>query len=436
MSKRELIEKYAQGGRKIMAIKVYRDVTQVGLRDAKEAVEDFMDRGGWSSEQLIALGETEKAAETAEVTSSSGLRTVEVYVKQKKKIQAIKALIELSGYGLRRAKDVVEEFMQSGTWPAELATPSEPGSRLDLSTVEGFVAAGKKIHAIKELRNKVKGIGLRDAKDAVETYMRDGHWADTDFGGVAPDLPGHGPWPPKGGEPGTPTIIEHRLRGVGNMLKGGSSGLALNALGSIPGADRVDIRHELEIFQRWGRWSTELRTALGLPASDPSSLADTMLPSDAYVSPQEPLQTTRTRQNAQNAQNAQTSNKTPAASGPAEPSLSVAVAELLRTEPEVAEIIAVLAERLGSCRVEQIFDTKKNLFSGYLALCGDTAYFVVKRFGTWEIDGEYSQSEGVEVEVRTSFSRIELRLRVDYLQDTFTELDEASARLVAKRLSA
>ncbi len=431
MSKREQIEEYAQGGRKIMAIKVYREATQVGLRDAKEAVEAFMDRGGWSSEQLVALGEIEaKTAAVAEVTSSSGLRAVEVCVQQKKKIPAIKALMALSGYGLRKAKDVVEEFMESGTWPAELVTPSESNSRLDLSTVERFVAAGKKIEGIKELRRISKTIGLRDAKDAVEAYIRDGHWAGTDFGAVAPDLPGHGPWPPKKGESGAPPSIEHQLRSVGNMLKGDNLRLALNAFSSIPGVDRMDIRHELEIFQRWGRWSTELRAALGLPASDPSSLADTMLPSDAPVSPQEPLQTTQTKQTTQ------TSNKTPAASGSAEPSLSAAVAKLLRTEPEIAEVVAALAERLGSSRIDQIFETKKNLFNGYLALCGDNAYFVVKRFGTWEIDGEYSQSEGVEVEVRTSFSRIELRLRVDYLQDTFSELDEASARLVARRLGA
>jgi hypothetical protein len=59
---------------------------------------------------------------------------------------------------------------------------------------------------------------------------------------------------------------------------------------------------------------------------------------------------------------------------------------------------------------------------------------MVRRFGSWEVDGEYARSEKVDVEVRTSFSRIELRLRVGYLQDNFTGLDEGQARTIAERL--
>ncbi len=428
MSKREQIEQYAQEGRKIMAIKAYRDATQVGLRDAKEAVEDFMDRGGWKSEHLVALGEIEaKPAPVAEVAGNDGLRTVEAFVRQKKKIAAIKALMALSGYSLRRAKDVVEDYTESGKWPADLVAPGESDSRLDLSTVEHLANSGKKIHAIKELRQLVLGIGLREAKEAVDAFMRDGTWSGIDLGGAAPDLPGHGPGPT------SPAIIEHQLRGVGNMLRGGSPELALNALSSIAGVENMDTRHELQVFQRWGRWSKELRTALGLPASDPSSLADTMLPSDVSASPQEPLQSS---QGSQGSQSSYQSEKNPTATRPAKPSLSAAVAGLMRSEPEIAEVVAVLAERFGACHIARILETKKNLFRGYLALCDENAYFVVERFGSWQIDGEYTQSEGVEVEVRTSFSRIELRLRVDYLQDTFTDLDEASARLVAKHLGA
>ncbi|HFE44412.1 MAG TPA: hypothetical protein ENJ18_02815, partial [Nannocystis exedens] len=323
MTKREQIEKYAREGRKIMAIKAYRDATQLGLRDAKEAVEDFMDRGGWRHEQLVALGEIEEQpAEVAPAAESTKLRMVEVFVQQKQKIPAIKALMELSGYGLRRAKDVVEAYMDSGTWPAELVAPGEANPRLDLSTVEHFVSTGKKIHAIKELRHLVQGIGLKDAKEAVDAYIRDGQWTGSTFGTVGPDLPGHGPSSPNGARYGSPESIEHQLRGVANMLKGGNIRLALTAFSSIPGAEGMDTRREIDLFQRWGNWSKELRTALGLPARDPSSLADTMLPSDVSASPQKPLQSS------------QASRTTAAASRSAQPSISAAVASLMRSEPE------------------------------------------------------------------------------------------------------
>ena len=337
MSKRKSIEDSVRNGRKIMAIKLYREVSSSGLKEAKEAVESYMSSGSWSPAQLRALGEKGgSSAPEPSMPEASGLAAVEALIQQGKKIQAIKELRALTKTGLREAKNAVEFFMSTGAWPGAMSSldgaleepPKEP-EPLDLRGVEEYARSGKKIQAIKELR-RLTPMGLKDAKKTVEHFMARGVW---------PQALASAPRPAQQAAPVTPAAPPKKAR-----------------------------------------------------STPPAPVA------------QAPV--------------AATPRPIRAAQG----------------DPEAEEAARALVDHLGSGEVDLIVPTKKNLFGGYLAMIGDRAYFMVQRFGSWEVDGVYARSEKVDVEVRTSFSRIELRLRVGYLQDNFTGLDEGQARTIAERL--
>ncbi len=81
-----------------------------------------------------------------------------------KKIEAVKRYRELHGVGLKEAKDAVEA-LEAGRQPAAPASPEEDADVLAL------MQDGKKIGAIKVYRERY-GVGLKEAKDAVEALAR------------------------------------------------------------------------------------------------------------------------------------------------------------------------------------------------------------------------------------------------------------------------
>jgi len=86
-------------GRKIDAIRMYREQTGAGLREAKDAVE-ALERGG-------------KLPKSPQAAGSAGVRAdlkadVWALVQDGQKIQAIKFYRERTGCGLKQAKDAVE----------------------------------------------------------------------------------------------------------------------------------------------------------------------------------------------------------------------------------------------------------------------------------------------------------------------------------------
>ncbi|MBK8266760.1 MAG: hypothetical protein IPK80_36220 [Nannocystis sp.] len=54
MITREQIEQHARSGRKIQAIKDYRELTRSGLAESKSAVEDFIAYGRWGAQTPFA----------------------------------------------------------------------------------------------------------------------------------------------------------------------------------------------------------------------------------------------------------------------------------------------------------------------------------------------------------------------------------------------
>lgn len=83
------------------------------------------------------------------------------------KIAAIKRYRELHGVGLKEAKDAVEA-MESGQ-PYELPAKTLLREVAD-SDIEATIRRGALIDAIKLYREKNPGVGLKEAKDAVEAW--------------------------------------------------------------------------------------------------------------------------------------------------------------------------------------------------------------------------------------------------------------------------
>jgi ribosomal protein L7/L12 len=153
--------------KKIQAIKLYREETGVGLKEAKAAVEQM--------EQDLRLGKvgTKQAVVEADGDPEETLRgEIVALLAAQKKIQAIKLYREKTGVGLKEAKAAVEQMEQdlrSGN-----AWASQPFAEADgdpeatwRDEIVALLAAQKKIQAIKLYREKT-GVGLKEAKAAVE----------------------------------------------------------------------------------------------------------------------------------------------------------------------------------------------------------------------------------------------------------------------------
>jgi large subunit ribosomal protein L7/L12 len=82
---------------------------------------------------------------------------------QNQKIEAIKFYRELTGAGLKEAKDAVEALERGES----LEPPQEPVVDSWEPEIVALMEQGRKIEAIKLYREKT-GVGLKEAKDAVE----------------------------------------------------------------------------------------------------------------------------------------------------------------------------------------------------------------------------------------------------------------------------
>jgi large subunit ribosomal protein L7/L12 len=107
-------------------------------------------------------GETELAGHDAPNLDNRVL----ALVRDGRKIEAIKLYRDLTGAGLKEAKDAVEALERGGSLPSPRNVSSgEEGDILEL------LRAGQKIRAIKLYRDRT-GAGLAQAKEAVESLAR------------------------------------------------------------------------------------------------------------------------------------------------------------------------------------------------------------------------------------------------------------------------
>jgi ribosomal protein L7/L12 len=159
-------------GHKIMAVKRYRELTGVGLAEAKAAIDALEQRLDAAS------------APAAPDMDALAARVVGL-VQGGNKIEAIKVYREATNVGLREAKDAVETIearLRQSQQPAPFAAPPPPppvdpllGPRQTipdwLTPVVEQLRRGNKIQAIKAYR-AATGVGLAEAKDTVEALER------------------------------------------------------------------------------------------------------------------------------------------------------------------------------------------------------------------------------------------------------------------------
>jgi ribosomal protein L7/L12 len=117
-------------GNKIEAIKLLRDATGIGLKEAKDAVEQFE-----------AGGSPVIAQKTAKPAGSEGIASA---LQQGNKLEAIRLYREQTGVGLKEAKEAIEAMLEgqqtSGLSPGEVKR-STGLMWFAVVIVTGFVAA-------------------------------------------------------------------------------------------------------------------------------------------------------------------------------------------------------------------------------------------------------------------------------------------------------
>jgi len=99
-------------------------------------------------------------------------------IQQNQKIYAIKLFRETFGVGLKEAKDAVDAMEEgrsldlSGMQILTSSTPVNlPSNAENIAEIQNLLRGGSKIEAIKRFR-EITGVGLKEAKDAVEAIER------------------------------------------------------------------------------------------------------------------------------------------------------------------------------------------------------------------------------------------------------------------------
>jgi ribosomal protein L7/L12 len=110
LTKLKEVKKLVQEGNKIQAIKIYREIFGVGLKEAKDAVEKIE-----AGQPLVFTQTTFGSTQTDSPSSSimdiaNSMNEVAMLVREGNKIAAIKRYRELTGVGLKEAKEAVEKI--------------------------------------------------------------------------------------------------------------------------------------------------------------------------------------------------------------------------------------------------------------------------------------------------------------------------------------
>ncbi len=166
------VARLVQAGQKIEAIKRYRELTGVGLKEAKDAVEQLAEGKVLQVSRLIV----QTGAVSTGTLDGAARAEIRRLLVSGNKIEAIKLYRQRTGLGLKEAKDAVEAWEARLSEPeAEpsvvLATPEAPDTMEKLAQVRNVLAGGDRIEAIRLFREHF-GVGLREAKEAVQAMER------------------------------------------------------------------------------------------------------------------------------------------------------------------------------------------------------------------------------------------------------------------------
>lgn len=129
-------------GNKIAAIKIYRDATGSDLKDAKEAIEAFMqvfDASPSAPPPLPSM--LESIIENARELSAEERNGIVAALRRRNKIEAIKLFREATGLGLAESKTAVEDLERNlppAPSPGAGHRPASPDSRTPMPNWDPF----------------------------------------------------------------------------------------------------------------------------------------------------------------------------------------------------------------------------------------------------------------------------------------------------------
>jgi ribosomal protein L7/L12 len=197
---RELVAR----GQKIEAIKRVRELTGLGLKEAKDYVELLPQAATIATASYTEP--TSHAVPTVRLDPAAESQLREL-VARGQKIEAIKRVRELTGLGLKEAKDYIELLPQAAI-PA--ATP-DTATHADKHEVEhearALLASGDTIGAVKRVR-ELTGWGLKESREYVQS--------------LSPTLPGSAPMPigpaPQLSDPASDSEVQIQLA-KGNKIQ-------------------------------------------------------------------------------------------------------------------------------------------------------------------------------------------------------------------------
>ncbi len=151
------VQDYIARGQKINAIKRYRELTGVGLKEAKDAVEFAEANPG------MVIGKKQTPAYDA---PDAGIRDLVRDGDIDRAIEVYRVYAGVDEYTARDAVKAIEnELRQSG----EIGSSS--GGTVENAHIMELLRQGNKIEAIK-LYRAMTGLGLKEAKDAVDAMER------------------------------------------------------------------------------------------------------------------------------------------------------------------------------------------------------------------------------------------------------------------------
>ncbi len=144
-------------GNKIEAIKIYREKTGQGLKESKDAVEAY----------LAGSLPVKKRRQQIAVDSAAGVRDL---LEEGRRDEAVDLYAKFAGVDQYTATDAVEQIER------EMRLADEPKDADGLTAADqvelrDLLERGRKIEAVKRYR-ELSGLGLKEAKDAVDAMER------------------------------------------------------------------------------------------------------------------------------------------------------------------------------------------------------------------------------------------------------------------------
>ena len=164
-------------GKKNDAIKLVRAASDMDLKTASQYVEALGDVSGNTAFAARAATSSAHTSSPGGALPPEVVQEVQAMMMQGNKILAIKKVREFTGLGLKEAKDYVDALPPLGHMPQMPVSGYEVTPKIDTvemdAAVRELLAQRKKIEAVKLVR-EMTGWGLKEAKMHVDALQRQG----------------------------------------------------------------------------------------------------------------------------------------------------------------------------------------------------------------------------------------------------------------------